>query len=64
MDDGIDVDALMRYVHVLENAICIADESRADDPAYGLRVIAVMANRIRMAAEAAAAEAARRRMLH
>jgi hypothetical protein len=62
----IDIDALLRYVRVLENAILIsASELRCGDAGYAGRVLAVMESRILMAAEAAEAEAAAaRQTLH
>jgi hypothetical protein len=64
MDEG--TEALLRYIDQLERAILVAaEEAAGGDPRYGLRVISCMADRIKMAneaAEAAAAEAARQRL--
>jgi hypothetical protein len=60
-----DPDLLLNYCRVLEDGILICDEARADgNPAYGLRVIHVLAERIRAAQEEAEQEAEEARRLH
>ena len=56
-----DREALLRYVRVLEDGICLCDEARAGgDASYGLRIIACLASRIKAAAEEAEAEMTRK----
>jgi hypothetical protein len=52
--DPAERQAMLAYIAVLENGICLCDEARADgDPGYGLRIIRCLASRIKAAAEAA-----------
>jgi hypothetical protein len=54
---------LLNYIRILEDGIILCDEVADNDPAYSLRIIACLANRIRANAERAQEAEAEREAL-
>jgi hypothetical protein len=66
MARSFQMDMLISYVSQLESCITLAAEEfqPGGDSGYGMRVVSMMANRIKAAIEAAEAAAAVNRTLH